>query len=125
MGKTLYSIDQVWLNNAAFVLFYHHVRRMYFKWTLLMAVLLLEAFSLFICAMTEDLCTLKLVSITSAETEEFVPPSCSTSGERNSRPGGSSLDVVRPQGRARVGVAVEGLKTSRVIHPKPGHICPV
>ena len=37
-------------------------------------------------------------------------------GRRNRsscRPGGSSLDVVRPQGGALVGVAVDGLKQGR------------
>ena len=38
------------------------------------------------------------------------------------RPGGSSLDAVRPQGGALVGVAVDGLETSNDIHAKHSHI---
>ena len=38
------------------------------------------------------------------------------------RPGGSSLDAVRPRGGALVGVAVDDLKTSIDINAKHGHI---
>ena len=38
------------------------------------------------------------------------------------RPGGSSLAVVRPQGGALMGMAVDGLNTSNDIHAKHGRI---
>ena len=42
----------------------------------------------------------------------------------HTRPGGSSLDAVRPEGRALVGVAIAGLKrvTTNDIYAKHGHI---